>query len=122
MTDEITLEGWAPEVGGDLSLASIIDRAFDYRGNVTVVKVDGAELVGFLFNRNADAPEPFVQMFDLDGAGPLTISYHAIRTIRFTGRDTAAGNSYAAWLRAKEAANAAGHAEKDSGSPPPRDA
>ena len=46
-------------------------------------------------------------MFDLDGAGPLTIPYAEIRTIRFTGRDTAAGNSYAAWLRAKEAAKGA---------------
>ena len=107
MTDETTLEGWAPEAGGDVSLAAIIDKAFDYRGNVTVVKVDGSETVGFLFNRNPDAPEPFVQMFDLDGAGPLTIPYHTIRTIRFTGRDTAAGNSYAAWLRAKEAAKSA---------------
>ena len=122
MTDETTREGWAPEVGGDLSLASIIDKAFDYRGNVTVVKIDGAEMVGFLFNRNPEGPDPFVQMFDLDGAGPLTIPYHAIRTIRFTGRDTAAGNSYAAWLRAKEAAKAAGHAEKDSGRTPLRDA
>jgi hypothetical protein len=122
VTDETTLEGWTPEVGGDLSLATIIDKAFDYRGNVTVVKVDGSEMVGFLFNRNADAPEPFVQMFDPDGEGPLTIPYHTIRTIRFTGRDTAAGNSYAAWLRAKEAAKAAGHAEKDSGPTPHRDA
>jgi len=93
VTDETTFEGWAPEAGGDVSLAAIIDKAFDYRGNVTVVKVDGSE--------------PFVQMFDLDGAGPLTIPYHTIRTIRFTGRDTAAGNSYAAWLRAKEAAKSA---------------
>jgi len=107
VTDETTFEGWAPEAGGDVSLAAIIDKAFDYRGNVTVVKVDGSETVGFLFNRNPDAPEPFVQMFDLDGAGPLTIAYHTIRTIRFTGRDTAAGNSYAAWLRAKEAAKSA---------------
>jgi len=122
VTDETRLEGWAPEVGGDLSLTTIIDMAFDYRGNVTVVKVDGSEMVGFLFNRNSEAPEPFVQMFDLDGGGPLTIPYHAIRTIRFTGRDTAAGNSYAAWLRAKEAAKAAGHAEKDSGRTPVRDA
>ena len=122
MTDETTLEGWTPENGGSLSLVTIIDRAFDYRGNVTVVKVDGSEMVGFLFNRNSDAPEPFVQMFGLDGAGPITIPYHAIRTIRFTGRDTAAGNSYAAWLRAKEAAKAAGHAEKDSGPTPHRDA
>ena len=122
MTDETTLEGWTPEAGGSLSLATIIDMAFDYRGNVTVVKVDGSEMVGFLFNRNSEAPEPFVQMFDLDGGGPLSIPYHAIRTIRFTGRDTAAGNSYAAWLRAKEAAKAAGHAEKDSGRTPLRDA
>jgi len=122
VTDETTLEGWTPEVGGSLSLATIIDMAFDYRGNVTVVKIDGSEMVGFLFNRNSDAPEPFVQMFDLDGEGPHTIPYRTIRTIRFTGRDTAAGNSYAAWLRAKEAAKAAGHAEKDSGRTPVRDA
>jgi hypothetical protein len=68
------------------------------------VKTDGSETVGYLFNRNQDAPEPFVQVFDTDGDGPLTIPYLDIRTIRFTGRDTAAGNSYAAWLRAKEAA------------------
>jgi hypothetical protein len=122
VTDETALEGWTPEVGGDLSLTAIIDKAFDYRGNVTVVKVDGSEMVGFLSNRNSEASEPFVQMFDLDGEGPLTIPYHTIRTIRFTGRDTAAGNSYAAWLRAKEAAKAAGHAEKDSGRTPLRDA
>ena len=118
MTDGSTLEGWAPEVGGDVSLASIIDRAFDYRGNVTVVKTDGSETVGYLFNRNGDAPEPFVQMFDVNGGGPFTIPYLEIRTIRFTGRDTAAGNSYAAWLRAKGAL----HGEKDSGPTPPRDA
>jgi ornithine cyclodeaminase/alanine dehydrogenase-like protein (mu-crystallin family) len=45
-------------------------------------------------------------MFDVSGEGPHTIAYRDIRTIRFTGRDTAAGNSYAAWLRAKEAAKA----------------
>ena len=106
MTDETTLEGWAPEVGGELSLASIIDKAFDYRGNVTVVKVDGAELVGFLFNRNRDVPEPFVQVFGRDGGDPITIPYARIRSVRFTGRDTAAGNSYAAWLRLRQATKA----------------
>ena len=35
-------------------------------------KIDGSEMVGFLFNRDSDAPEPFVQMFDLDGEGPYT--------------------------------------------------
>lgn len=99
-----TLEGWAPEPGPDLPLERIIDLAFDYRGNTTVVLVDGTEFQGYLFNRDPDAGEPYIQMFGADGAGPVTIAYSRIRTIRFTGRDTAAGNSYAAWLRRKEKA------------------
>jgi hypothetical protein len=120
MTDGARLEGWVPEIGPGLSLAEVVDKAFDYRGNVTVVRTDGSETEGYLFNRNADAPVPFVQLFDVSGGGPHTISYREIRTIRFTGRDTAAGNSYAAWLRAKEAAKAAPHSEQGSGSPRPK--
>src|SRR5437763_1792357 len=45
MTEE-TLEGWAPEIGRGITLEEVIDRAFDYRGNVTVVKTDGTELEG----------------------------------------------------------------------------
>ena len=122
MTDGATPEGWAPEIGPDVSLEEVVDKAFDYRGNITVVKTDGSETVGYLFNRNRDVPVPFVQMFDVDGAGPHTISYVDIRAIRFTGRDTAAGNSYAAWLRAKEAAKAADHPERGSGPTPSRGA
>src|SRR5215813_12100223 len=120
MTDGATLEGWVPEIGPGLSLAEVVDKAFDYRGNVTVVRTDGLETEAYLFNLNADAPEPFVQLFHLAVGGPYIITYREIRTIRFTGRDTAAGNSYAAWLRAKEAAKAADRAEKGSGSTPPR--
>ena len=99
-TDE-TLEGWAPVVGQGTSLEDVIDRAFDYRGDVTVIFHDGGQLVGYLFNRNAEAPEPFIQMFDRTGNGPFTIPYAKIATIRFTGKDTAAGKSYEAWVRRK---------------------
>jgi len=27
---EATLEGWSPEIGPDLSLAEVVDKAFDY--------------------------------------------------------------------------------------------
>ena len=103
---ETTLEGWTPEPGPDLPLERIIDLAFDYRGDTTVVLTDGTELSGYVFNRNADAGEPFVQMFDADGAGPRAIPYSRIRTIRFTGRDPAAGNSYALWRAGKETGGA----------------
>jgi hypothetical protein len=63
-------------------------------------------VVGYVFNRNAEVPDPFVQMFDRAGDGPHTIRYADIRTIRFTGKDTAAGSSYAAWRRRKAAESA----------------
>ena len=107
MIDEQSLEGWIP--GPDVSLADTIERAFDYRGNVTLVRHDGTELVGYLFNRDTRAAEPFVQIFDTAGEGPITIPYAAIHAIRFTGRDPAAGNSYAAWLARKAAAKAQGN-------------
>ena len=105
--EDKSLEGWAPEIRDAASLAEVIDRAFDYRGDVTVVLDDGRELVGYLFNRNRDAAQPFVQMFERDTPGASTVPYARIRTIRFSGKDTAAGNSYAAWLRSREAAKAA---------------
>ena len=93
----MTLEGWAPTPGADLTLAQVIDLAFDYRGNVTVVKSDGTEMVGYVFNRNPDAPEPFIQIFDQAGNGPFTIRYSEIENIRFTGKDMASGKSWAAF-------------------------
>jgi hypothetical protein len=97
-----SLEGWVPEIGAACPLIQVVELAFDYRGNTTVVKTNGTEIEGYIFNRNADAPQPFVQLFDATGDGPITIPYAEIRTIRFTGKDTAAGNSYEAWLRHRE--------------------
>ena len=109
-SDEHALESWDPGPVEGEGLAEVVERAFDYRGDVTLVRRDGAELVGYLFNRNADGPRPFVQVFAAAGGDPVTVPYADIRSIRFTGRDTAAGNSYAAWLRSREAAKAAGPA------------
>lgn len=98
----MTLEGWMPQLGEHVTLPEVIDLAFDYRGNTTVVKADGTEVEGYIFNRNKDVPEPFIQMFDLAGNGPFKILYSEIRSIKFTGKDMAAGNSWLAWLERRE--------------------
>lgn len=103
---ESSLEGWDPGPVEGASLADVIEHAFDYRGDVTLILDDGRELDGYLFNRNRDVAEPFVQLFERGETGPSTIPYARIRGIRFTGKDTAAGNSYAAWLRRRQAAKA----------------
>lgn len=100
MTEERSLEGWAPRVGDDAKLTEVIDLAFDYRGDVTLVLTDGRDLIGYIYNRDRDATEPYLQLVDPSGASH-TLRYTEVRTIRFTGRDTAAGTSYEAWLRRK---------------------
>ena len=116
----MSLEGWVPQVNDYMSLQEVVEFAFDYRGNTTVVKGDGSEIVGYIFNRNSEAPEPFIQLFDERGDGPFNIPYRDIATIKFTGKDTAAGNSWKAWVERKEkekalrvAAAGAGQLESD---------
>ncbi len=104
----MTLEGWVPEIGDYLTLNEVVDFAFDYRGNVTIVKTDGTEVVGFVFNRTQLGSDPFIQFFDERGDGPFTLRFSEIANIKFTGKDTAAGGSWKAWLERKEKAKAAG--------------
>jgi hypothetical protein len=104
----MALEGWVPEIGPSLSLAEVIEFAFDYRGNTTVVRRDGSALVGYLFNRQAGGPAPYVEMFDEAGHGPIRVPYADIATIKFTGKDTAAGNSWKAWVERREQERATG--------------
>ena len=105
MSEERTLEGFVPPE--DVDVAEVVEHAFDYRGDVTVVRCDGGEVVGYLFNRNRDVAAPFVErLLEPMTAAICGIPFADIRTIRFTGKDTAAGTSYAAWLRRREAARA----------------
>src|SRR5207245_10254035 len=101
MSDTESPEGWVPAIGHGVTLEEVVERAFDYRGNVTVVKADGTRLEGYVFNRNRDVEVPFVQVFDRDGAGPLALLSADIRTILFTGKDTPAGIASATRVRAQ---------------------
>jgi hypothetical protein len=98
----MSLQGWTPEISPYLTLAEVIEHAFDYRGNVTLRRRDGSEVIGYLCNRDASAAEPFVQMIDEQGEGPIRISYADIENILFTGKDPAEGNSWKAWIERKE--------------------
>ena len=53
MAEEISLQGWAPLIGVETTVGEVVDRAFDYRGDVTVVTASGGELVGYVYNRDS---------------------------------------------------------------------
>ena len=78
-----------------------IDKAFDYRGDVTLTLRNG-EMEGYVFNRDAKASPPRIELFAKDAAEPKIIPYADITSIAFTGKDTANGKSWAAWVSKKE--------------------
>jgi hypothetical protein len=91
---------------------SVIEKAFDYRGDVTLKLKDGRTMVGYVYNREpkgtARRPEPFVEIMPGGSSEKVMIKYAEISGIDFTGEDTAAGKSWEDWHAKEEDKKAAG--------------
>jgi hypothetical protein len=95
------LQGWVPELATEDELREALEKAFDYRGDVTITRKDGAKLEGYLFDRSAGATlsSSFVRLLPKDSNQRIKIAYSEIAALAFTGRDTAAGKSWEAWVK-----------------------
>ena len=95
------LEGWVPELASDAEVREALEKAFDYRGDITVTRKDGSKVQGYLYDRRTGKTlaESVVRMMPSDGAGRLNIAYSDIAALAFTGRDTAAGKTFDAWVK-----------------------
>jgi hypothetical protein len=95
------LEGWVPELANETELREALEKAFDYRGDVTVALRDGRSVEGYLFDRvsGPTLSASFVRILAKTGRGRVKIAYSEIARIAFSGRDTAAGKSWEAWVR-----------------------
>ena len=96
-----SLQGAVFTVHSDQDRREAIDKAFDYRGDVTLT-VRGELLECFLFNRDAAAVPPRVELFVKGSETAQIIPYADIEAIAFTGKDTADGKSWVAWVNKKE--------------------
>jgi hypothetical protein len=95
------LQGWIPELASEADIRAVIEKAFDYRGDVTVTRKDGSAITGYLFDRRVGptlANSVIRLMLATSNERP-SIPYSDIAGLGFTGRDTAAGKSYEAWVK-----------------------
>jgi hypothetical protein len=95
------LEGWVPELVNEAELREALEKAFDYRGDVTLTKKDGTKIEGYIFDRmtGATLSTSFVRVLPKNGGNRAKIPYAEIAALAFTGRDTAAGKSWEAWVK-----------------------
>jgi len=95
------LEGWVPELASKDDLKAALEEAFDYRGDVTITRKDGTRVEGYVFDRRRGATlqESVVRVIPQNSPQKISIPYSDIAALAFTGRDTAAGKSWEAWVR-----------------------
>ena len=95
------LEGWVPELAGDAEVREALEKAFDYRGDITITRKDGSKVQGDLYDRRTGKTlaDSVVRMMPSDGAGRVNIAYSDIAALAFSGRDTAAGKTFEAWVK-----------------------
>ena len=96
-----TIEGWLPELATEEELREALEKAFDYRGDVTLTTKDGKKLEGYIFDRVSGPTlvSSFVRLLPKDSNQRQKIAYADIAALAFTGRDPAAGKSWEAWVR-----------------------
>jgi hypothetical protein len=104
------LEGWIPQLASEEEIRVALEKAFDYRGDVTITRKDGSKIEGYLFDRRSAATlkDSVVRLLPKDGKQKMSISYGDIAALAFSGRDTAAGKSWEAWMKKYAEKKAAG--------------
>jgi hypothetical protein len=104
------LEGWIPSLASDEEIRAALEKAFDYRGDVTITRKDGSQIEGYLFDRRSAGTlkESVVRLYPKNSSEKISVSYADIAALAFSGRDTAAGKSWEAWMKKYAEKKAAG--------------
>ena len=114
-TQHENLEGWIPQLAGEDEVRQALEKAFDYRGDVTLTLKSGEKFEGYIFDRRAGTTlaDSFVRVYPAKSDEKRAVAFADIAAITFSGRDTAAGRSFDAWVRKYWEKRAAG--EKNIG-------
>ena len=112
------LEGWIPQLAGDEEIRTALEKAFDYRGDVSITLKSGEKIDGYIFDRRSgkSLTDSVIRLYPKSGNQKISISYAEIGALAFTGKDTAAGKSWEAWMKKYQEKKAAG--EKNIGLQP----
>jgi hypothetical protein len=95
------LEGWLPNMGSEEAIRQALEKAFDYRGDVTITRKDGSRIEGYVFDRKTgkSLADSFVRIIPSNAREKLSICYSDIAALKFSDRDPAAGKSFEAWVK-----------------------
>lgn len=96
------LQGWVPSLATPAEVRAAIEKAFEYRGNVTLALRDGRRLEGYVFDRREggdDLSRCTLRLIPTEGEDKISVAYGDIVRLEFSGRDAAEGKSFELWSK-----------------------
>ena len=104
------LEGWVPDIASEAELKEALEKAFDYRGDITLTFKSGDKVEAYVFNRatGKTLADSTIQYFASNAPDKKRATYADIARIEFSGKDRAAGKQWEAWLKKYAEKKAAG--------------
>jgi hypothetical protein len=104
------LEGWVPTLATDDDLRDALEKALDYRGDVTLTLKSGERIEAFIFNCKSGPTlaESYVQYYAPTAPEKRKVGYAEIAGVAFTGKDRAAGKHWEDWVKKYNERKAAG--------------
>ncbi len=93
--------GWAVDLRDPTLTTEALERAFDFRGDVTLTLADGRIVAGYLFDRirGRSMSDSFVRVMGALSDEKVRVAYADIRHVAFSDRDPAAGKSFETWVK-----------------------
>ncbi len=109
-TEHHQLEGWVPTLASEEDLRQALEKAFDYRGDITLTLKNGEKLEAYIFDRKTGPTlaDSYLQYFTPKATDKRKVSYADIARLEFSGKDRAAGKHWEDWLKAYNEKKAAG--------------
>lgn len=116
-TPSSTLQGLVASHDDERALLDALEKAFDYRGDVTISLSPAASaaagagraggstvpvtITGYIFDRRIGTTlaDSYLRIMRADTGEKVRIAYGDIERIEFTGRDAAHGRSFETWVK-----------------------
>ena len=96
-----SLFGLVADRADEAALLEALEKAFDYRGDVTLTLASGARVEGYIFDRSTGRTlaDSLLRLMGPASDEKITVAYDEIDRVEFTGKDAAHGKSFETWVR-----------------------
>ncbi len=95
---ERSLEDYRPSLTTAAELQDALRMAVDYRGDITIGLKDGSSMEGYIFTKAQTNGNEVIRLYPKGSESTVEIRITDIQDLFFSGRDTAFGKSWEAWI------------------------